>query len=150
MTSLKRHLTSVVTLLIAIGLAVASYWPSESGYKFPQIIAVVLVALSAIHLVVTIATRKAHKADAAEAVIPWAGIIPVLLILGGLLLIAERLGFFVTSFIAFALIAVLYTQGPWSWRRVIRGCAISAIFMGVLYAVFVLLLEVQVPKGALI
>ncbi|WNK21320.1 tripartite tricarboxylate transporter TctB family protein [Halomonas piscis] len=150
MTSVKRHLTSLVTLLIALGLVAASYWPSESGYEFPQIIAIVTAAISAIHLLVTIATRKAHRTESAEAVIPWAGIIPVLLILGGLLLVAERLGFFVTSFMAFSLIAVLYTPGPWSWRRVIRGCAISAIFMGALYAIFVLLLEVQVPKGALI
>lgn len=149
MSYLKHRLTALFTLLVAMGLAVVSFLPSEPGYEFPKIVAMVLVSIAALQVILALIPRKPITA-ANEESIPWGSVFPVLLILGGFLLIAEWLGFFISSFITFSLIVMIYTPERWSWRRVIQGCAIAAIFMGVLYAVFVTLLGVQIPEGILI
>lgn len=146
----RRHLLTVIaTLLLAIGLAVVSFMPDVSGYKFPQMIALAIVAIAAIMvLLALIAKKPLTKAD--EEPVPWGSIWPLLLVLVGFLVIMERLGFFVTSFIAFFLIVMIYSPQRLGWRGAIKGGVIAAIFMAVLYLVFVSLLSVQTPQGLLI
>lgn len=149
MSYLKHRLTALFTLFIAAGLAVVSYWSSAPGYEFPKIVALVLIAISLLQVLLAMVPKKPITV-ANEESIPWGSILPVLLILVIFLLVAEWLGFFISSFIAFSLIVLVYIPERWSWRRVIRSCAIAATFMGVLYAVFVTLLGVQIPQGILI
>ena len=85
-----------------------------------------------------------------EEPIPWGGIWPLLLILVGFLLLMQWLGFFTTSFIAFFLITLIYSPQRLSVRGAMRSAAIAALFLGVLYLIFVTLLRVQVPQGILI
>ncbi|WP_048307558.1 tripartite tricarboxylate transporter TctB family protein [Halomonas sp. PR-M31] len=146
----RRHLLTVIaTLLFAIGLAVVSFLPDVSGYKFPQMIALSIVAIAAIMVLLALIPKKPlTKVD--EESIPWGSIWPLLLILVGFLVIMERLGFFVTSFIAFFLIVMIYSPQRLGWRGAIKSGVIAAIFMAVLYLVFVSLLSVQTPQGLLI
>lgn len=149
MSHRKHRLTAVATLLVALGLAAISFLPNVPGYEFPQMTALAAVAIATILALLALAPKK-PVTTADEEPVPWGSIWPVLLVLGGFLLIMEWLGFFATSFIAFFLIIMIYSPERMCWRRVIKGGAISAIFMGVLYLIFVSLLRVQTPQGVLI
>jgi hypothetical protein len=150
MNSQRKHrLTAVGTLAGMAGLATASFMPNIPGYEFPQITAMVAVVIAAA-LVLLALVPKVPATTADEEPIPWGGIWPLVLILVGFLLFMEWLGFFATSFIAFFLIAMIYSPQRISLRGAMRGAAIAALFLGVLYLVFVTLLRVQVPPGILI
>lgn len=145
----KHRLTAVVTLLVVLGMAAVSFMPNVSGYEFPQITAMVAVVIAAI-LVLLALTPKKPVTTPDEEPIPWGGIWPLLLILVGFLLLMQWLGFFTTSFIAFFLITLIYSPQKVSVRGVIRSAAIAALFLGVMYLIFVTLLRVQVPQGILV
>lgn len=150
MTSHRKHrLTAVGALVVAAGLATASLMPNVPGYEFPQITAMVAVAIAAILVLLALVPKQPVTA-ADEESIPWGGIWPLLLILVGFLLLMGWLGFFATSFIAFFLITLIYSPQRLSVRGAIRSAAIAALFLGVLYLIFVTLLRVQVPQGILI
>jgi hypothetical protein len=149
MSHRKHRLTAVGALLVAVGLATASFLPNVPGYEFPQITALVGVGIAAaLTLLAWVPAQPATTAD--EEPIPWGGIWPLLLILVGFLLVMQWLGFFTTSFIAFFLITLIYSPQRISRRGVMRSAAIAALFLGVLYLIFVILLRVQVPQGILI
>ncbi len=150
MTSYRKHrLTAVGALLVAAGLATASFMPNVPGYEFPQITAMVAVVIAAI-LVLLALVPKQPVIAADEESIPWGGIWPLLLILFGFLLVMGWLGFFATSFIAFFLITLIYSPQRISLRGALKGAVIAGLFLGVLYLIFVTLLRVQVPQGILI
>lgn len=150
MNSYRKHrLTSVGALLVALGLAAASFMPNVSGYEFPQVTAMVAVLIAAILVLLALVPKQPVTA-ADEESIPWGGIWPLLLILFGFLLVMGWLGFFATSFIAFFLITLIYSPHRVSVRGVLKGAVITGLFLGVLYLIFVTLLQVQVPQGILI
>lgn len=148
--SYRRHsLTAIVTLLAAVALMIISFSPEGSGYKFPQLVSVAMVVIAAILALLALVPKKPIT-KANEESVPWGTIWPVLLILAGFLLVMEWLGFFATSFIAFFLLVMTYSPERMCWRHAIKGGLISAVFMGVLYLIFVSLLSVQAPQGVLI
>ncbi|MCE8028661.1 tripartite tricarboxylate transporter TctB family protein [Halomonas daqingensis] len=149
MTSHRKHrLTAIGALLAAAGLAVVSFMPNVPGYEFPQMAAIGAVVCAAILVLLAIPRKPITTVD--EEPIPWGGIWPLLLILFGFLMVMEWLGFFATSFLAFFLITQIYTPQRFSWRGALRGAAIAALFLGVLYLIFVTVLRVQVPSGILL
>lgn len=146
----RRHrMTVIITLLVTAGLAFLSFVPGGTGYLFPQIIAgsMLLVALLMVALSF-IPSKPITTVD--EEPIPWGNIFPTLVILIGFLLMAEWFGFFATSFIAFYGIVLIYTPERLNRRQYIKSAVISFGFMAVLYLIFVLLLNVQIPKGIFI
>lgn len=150
MNSYRKHrLTAVGALLVASGLAMASFMPKVSGYEFPQMTALVAVFIAGILLLLALVPKHPVTATDEEA-IPWGGIWPMLLILVGFLLVMGWLGFFATSFIAFFLITLIYSPHRLSVRGALKGAVIAGLFLGVLYLIFVTLLRVQVPQGILI
>lgn len=150
MISYRKHrLTTVASLLVAIGLVVVSYMPNLPGYEFPQMIALVAMAIAAVMVLLAwIPKQPATVAD--EESILWGGIWPLIFILVSFLLVMEWLGFFATSYIAFFLIILIYSPQHISLRGAIKGAVITGLFLGVLYLIFVTLLRVQVPQGILI
>lgn len=149
MSHRKHRLTAVGALLVAAGLAVISFMPNMPGYEFPQMAAVAAVVFAFILTLLALVPRQPVTAIDEEP-IPWGGIWPLLLILFGFLLLMRWLGFFSTSFLAFFLITQIYSPQRITCRGAIRGAAIAALFLGVLYLIFVTLLRVQVPGGILI
>ncbi|WP_104205091.1 tripartite tricarboxylate transporter TctB family protein [Billgrantia saliphila] len=150
MTSHRKHrLTALGALLVAVGLATVSFMPSVPGYEFPQLAAIGAVLCAAILVLLALVPRQPIT-TVDEEPIPWGGIWPLLLILFGFLLVMGWLGFFTTSFLAFFLITQIYTPQRFSWHGAIRGAAIAALFLGVLYLIFVTVLRVQVPSGILV
>ncbi|MCE8023373.1 tripartite tricarboxylate transporter TctB family protein [Billgrantia aerodenitrificans] len=150
MTGHRQHrLTAVGALLVAAGLAVVSFMPNVPGYEFPQMAAIGAMICAAILVLLALVPRQPITTIDEEP-IPWGGIWPLLLILFGFLLVMGWLGFFATSFLAFFLITQIYSPQRFHWRGAIRGAGIAALFLGVLYLIFVTVLRVQVPSGILI
>lgn len=142
----RHHMTVIVTLLVTAGLAFFSFSPDGNGYLFPQIIAGSMVFIALLMLALAfIPSKPITTID--EEPIPWGKIFPTLLILVGFLVVAESLGFFATSFIAFYSIVLIYTPERLKRRQFIKSAAISLGFISVLYLIFVLLLNVQIPHG---
>lgn len=146
MNYIRHRMTVIITLLVTAALAFVSFSPSGNGYMFPQIIAgsMVFIALLMVALAF-IPSKPITTID--EEPIPWGNIFPTLLILIGFLIVVESLGFFATSFIAFYSIVLIYTPERLNRRQYIKSAVISFSFMAVLYLIFVLLLNVQIPGG---
>ena len=138
---------ALVYLMVSAGLFYASSGDEFGGYEFPRVVAIAMLALSVI--IALQAWRRAADGpsqDELEA-IPLGKLWPSLSVFIGYLLLAEHLGFFVTSFLAFLIIAVLYTPGRLSVVTLLRTTLIGIGFIAVLYLVFVMLLRVQFPHG---
>lgn len=150
MMSYRRHnMTVITTLLVTIGLAYISFSSDKTGYLFPQIIAVAMVLIALIMVALTFIPKKPITTMDEEP-IPWGVIFPTLLVLLGFLVVVEWLGFFATSFIAFYSIVLIYSPERLKRRHYLKSAAISLGFMAVLYLIFVVLLNVQIPHGIFI
>jgi len=149
MSYLKKNLTEIVTLMITVSLLVVSFTPTGSGYEFPKTVSIIMVSISVILVLMTMIQKKEVATDNGDP-IRWGSIWPTLFVLISLLLVVEWLGFFVTCFIAFYLIVMIYSPERLCLRSVVKSGVISVIFIGVLYLIFVSLLNVQIPSGILI
>ncbi len=146
---LMHRLTAAASLLIAIGLYVASiYSGSETGYEFPQAVAISMIALTAVLVAMSFKPSIA-AISADEQPVPWRHIWPALAVFLGYLFLAMNVGFFVTSFLAFLALALIYTPGRLDRRNVAIITGVAFAFMTVLYLIFVALLNVQTPRGLL-
>ncbi|MCP1676953.1 hypothetical protein J2T57_004127 [Natronocella acetinitrilica] len=146
---LKQRLVAIGALLVAIGLYTASVWSGKPGYQFPQIVALTMIVLTGVLTVLALKPGRPVVPDDVEPVafgVLW----PSLLLIAGYAFLAPRLGFISTSFLAFALVGLVYNPEPLTTRRVLVTCGISAAFMTALYLLFVVLLNVRVPTGILL
>jgi len=151
MTSAQRvqHLTPNV--LIA-GVAIFVTWLSftqepSSAYLFPRLVSSLMTVLALWSLSrAALGVSKAGEGirlDTALNIAPG-----LILILVYVFWAAKTLGFYTASSIAFLLLFTIYDPTPvtrirgWALRIVI-----TAAFMAVIYALFTLLLKVQVPRG---
>ncbi len=151
----SHRLQHLVPGSVILGLALIVAWlsftqePAEA-FLFPRIISVVFVAL-AIWNFIRAATglarvgRGVSKQDGIN-------ILPGLLIMIVLVFwAAKALGFYLASTIAFFMVYSIYDPAPvssgrdWSKRVVV-----TAIFIGIIYTLFALVLKVQTPRGILI
>jgi hypothetical protein len=143
--------TGIAALLYVLG----STGESTEGYEFPNLIAVAMFVLAVVLLIQELsAARTSGGLEGVEkeeeiGAIPWGRLWPGLLIILAYMLLAERLGFLTTSFLAFFSIAALYAPGDLSPHSFLKPGLIAVAFMVALYSVFVLLLQVQLPKGIL-
>lgn len=77
-------------------------------------------------------------------------LIPMFVIILGYLYFADIVGMYTTSFIAFFLIIVVYTPHRPRSRTLLKSLIISALFMGAIYLIFAVLLQLQTPSALLI
>ena len=145
-----HRLTALGALLVAAGLLYASMAPDQArGYEFPSIVAVVMMALGGLLFVLSF-RRHTAALSADEEPIAWGRIWPAVSVFVAFVLLAGRLGFFTTSFLAFMAIAIVYSPAGAGVRQIATTALVGAGFMAVLYVVFVILLNVQLPAGALL
>lgn len=145
----KQRLIPFICLLVAIGFYWASVHSGRPGYEFPQMIALGMIALSGTLTVLSLKPDNRAVPDAVEP-LGLAVIWPTLLVMLGYAFLAPRLGFFISSFLAFLVIALLYSPDRLSFRRVITAVTVSGVFIAVLYVLFVILLRVQMPRGLIV
>jgi len=137
-----------LTSIACIALGGFLFWAALGSdyalaYYFPQMLGLLMAALGVGMLVMEFGKNRKPKAGVD---IPWARLWPGILVLLVYMAIAQPVGFYVSSWLAFAAIGILYAPGRYlvtAWRCV----PISAAFLGVLYLVFWALLRVQMPRG---
>jgi hypothetical protein len=143
----KTRIASAVILITALLLFYVSNVAREA-YLFPRVIAAVMVVLAGAMLVYEWGTGADRVRKIVEPV-PWLTILPALAVFLAYLLLAERLGFYSTSSLAFFVLISIYSPATVSVSRTIRHLAITAAFIGALYVVFAVLLRVMTPRGLL-
>lgn len=113
---------------------------------FPRTIIVIMGILSGLLLLQHILFRKPQ---AKQPSFPWLRVGELFVIIVVYLAFLEDLGFYLSSFLFF--LAVTYIMG---WQRLdarqaLRWLLGSAVFTGILYVLFKVVLEVQTPRGLL-
>lgn len=143
---MAKRLTPVACVLVGLLLFwVASGPGNPQAYVFPRLLAVVMVILG-IAMMVSEWGRKTAQ-TVASVDIPWGLLWPVLMIFVIYMVAARPLGFYFASWLAFAAIGIVYSPSNSNVASAKRCIPISLAFLLVLYAVFVVVLQVQMPRG---
>ena len=141
--SLAGGLGATVLSLIILGAALFS--GSGEAFFFPRLLAVIMPGLSIV--VLWDGIRSLRSSDAREGA-RWRDIGAGSTVILGYLIVLEVLGFYASSFIAFALIAFCYL--PLRNRRSFLTLAsVSVVFTGIVYLSFQHMLQVMTPRGIL-
>jgi Tripartite tricarboxylate transporter TctB family len=143
---MAARLTSIGCILFG-GLLYWAALGSETprAYFFPQMLALAMGAMGAAMLVMDF--RSSGKRQAAGSPTQWYKIWPGMVVLVVFMAIAERVGFYVSSWLAFTSIGVLYAPARDRLATAKRCVPIAIVFLAVLYLVFWMLLRVQLPHG---
>ena len=140
-------------LVLAVAALVAwlsfTQEPAEA-FLFPRVVAVAFVGLAVWNFARAAMglARVGGGIDSATAlaVLPGLAVVAIYVFWG-----ARALGFYTASTLAFFALYSLYDPAPWSAGRAwARRILVTAAFMGVIYALFALVLQVQTPRGAFI
>jgi len=138
-----------LTAIVCIALGGFLYWAALGSdyplaYFFPQMLGLAMVMLGMAMFVMELG--KNRKRQTARIDIPWARLWPGILVLLVYMVVAQSVGFYVSSWFAFASIGILYARGR-GLATAKRCVPISVAFLAVLYVVFWTLLRVQMPRG---
>lgn len=145
------HVVPVAALLLSIALyAAAVSAENAEAYLFPRLLALCMCLISAM-MVAAVLVAKLEHTGPPKPFIPWRRLWPALLIMIAFLIVAQDLGFYTSSWVAFLILATIYAPGSTlaAGSTIRRRLVISLIFIGVLYSMFALLLRVQTPTGLL-
>ena len=143
---MAARLTSVACILFGGFL----YWAAlgsdtPRAYFFPQMLAVAMVVMGATMLIMDF--RSGGVRQAAGPPTQWYKIWPGMIVLVVYMAIAEHVGFYVSSWLAFTSIGILYAPTGDRLATATRCVPIAVVFLAVLYLVFWTLLSVQLPHG---
>lgn len=138
------------SLVLALAAVVAwlSYTQEPAGaFLFPRLIGTVMLALALWNFIR--AAMGVSKVGHGIAANTWLNIIPGIALMAVFIFFAAKyFGFYVASTGAFFLLYSGYDPTPHtalsSW---VKRVVITVLFMGVVYALFTLLLKVQTPRG---
>lgn len=137
--------TCVWMAAIAMLLFVLSTVPSnQEAFVFPKIVGLILIVIAAA-AILGAWDRSASTRKSISVNIPWRAIWPAMLVFVVYLNVAETLGFYTTSLLAFTVLSAIYAPAQRFDLRLAKSGAIAVGFIAVLYALFTLLLRVQVP-----
>ena len=149
MINLKNteHASAVSALIVAGIFAFLSYYGTDAEtYLFPRIIAVVLALLAVALFITNSTSRDDNRGASGYFADVWPGLAVGLVFL----LVMENLGFYVSSFIAFLAILLVYGERPLrDVRALITKSAVALGFMVILYLLFWIGLKVRTPTGIL-
>ncbi len=140
---------ALCTLLLSLALYVSGALPdNQEAYVFPNLVAIVMFLIAG--TMVISEWRNRHEQPSTSATpIAWISLLVAVAIIVVYLYLADILGFYVTSWLAFLCLASLFAPEVRSLSTLIKPVLISFAFIGVLYSVFALLLHVQTPRGLL-
>lgn len=151
MSTAKRlqHLAPnvIVTALAAIVTWISFTQEPAGAYLFPRLISVFMLVLALWSLArAVLGMSRVGAGLSAETALNLAPGVALILIY--VFWAAKTLGFYTASTAAFLLLFTIYDPTPiTSVRGWIKRIVISAAFMAVIYALFTLLLKVQMPRG---
>lgn len=147
----KENITAVISAIIAIFAMVTSFVGTDvEVYLFPRIAAVVMSILAVI-LLFKVFMNRDTEVEMSEPLINWKTLWPSLVIGLIYLICLEMVGFYVSSFVAFFMIVILYgKRNALDPKRGIYKLVVASLFMIVMFLLFWNLLHVRTPTGFLI
>lgn len=154
MKALNRDFwASIIGLAVAIIFSFASFYKTDAEvYLFPRIIAIAIFLLALIQCVLAYKRfSKLHEREQERVSIAWKELFPGLFIAVAYVLLLELVGFYVSAFLAFLSIVLIYGKRSISDKKaLIIKFSIGTILISVLYFLFWYLLNVRTPTGWLL
>ena len=138
--------SAVYALIVSAVFAFLSFYNTDAEtYLFPRIIAVVLAILSVILFISNSAgSDNTEKSGGGYFADIWPGLIVGFIFL----LVMEDLGFYISSFLAFLAVLILYGKRAISDPKALgTKVAVAAAFMLILFLLFWNGLHVRTPTG---
>ena len=152
--TIARRLIQNKPIFILIGLAVGISWASFQGagsaYIFPKLLAVLLLLTALPELLLTLfATDRAPRSIDKHKI---RQLFPGLIGLGIYIFVAEAAGFYAAAAALMAALIFYYAHrlAALTRRKIIAHMLFIAGFLGILYALFSVVLQVQTPTGWLL
>ena len=143
---MSKFMVPAGMLACAIILSIAGFSGSnQEAFLFPNVVAVIMVIIAAFAVLNSRNSLQKEKTNP----VPWMLIMPAMAIFIVYLALAETVGFYICSFIAFVALVSIYMPGSLNMKLFIRIAITGLIFMAGLYCLFSLLLRVQLPRGFL-
>ena len=141
---MSKFMVPVGMLAVAIILTIAGFSGSnQEAFLFPNVVAVIMIVIAGFAVLNSRNSQTKEK----PILIPWALVLPALVLFVIYLALAETVGFYICSFIAFVALVSFYMPDRFTLKRFVRIMITGLIFMGGLYCLFTLLLKVQLPTG---
>ncbi len=137
-----KRVSAIGAMLIALVILYMVTQGDGEAYAFPQLVAWLMTALSALLLVEAIRTwtRKKFALDLVE----WGQIAAGLIAIVAYLLVLELLGFYLASWLLFVAMAGLYSMSA-ERKDYIKVVVVALVFMTVMYGLFSVGLRVTTP-----
>ena len=147
----KENITAVIAGLIAIFTLFTSFVGTDAEvYLFPRIAAIIIAILAVILLFKVYMNRDSAEVMSSQ-LINWKSLWPSLIVGLIYLISLEVIGFYVSSFVAFFAIVIIYGKRHMlDPKRALFKLGVATIFMIVLFLLFWNLLHVRTPTGFLI
>ena len=141
---MNKIMVPVGMLICAIIICIAGFTsPNQEAFLFPNVVAVIMIVIAAF----AVFNSKNTQTKENKNTIPWVLILPAVVIFVVYLALAETVGFYICSFIAFLVLVCIYMPERITVKRFIRILITDVVFMAGLYCLFSLLLRVQLPRG---
>ncbi len=112
---------------------------------FPRTIIIIMGILSALLVVQGLLVPGEKKKETTPY--PWIRFLVLFAMIVAYLALSETLGFYLSAFLFFVTVAFGLGRASLSPRKAALRLAGSAVFTGVLYLLFQVVLEVQTPRG---
>ena len=143
---MSKFMVPAGMLACAIIICIAGFSGSnQEAFLFPNVVSVIMVIIAAFAVFNSRNTQQKEKSNP----VPWMLIMPAIVIFIAYLALAETVGFYICSFVAFVALVSIYMPESLNLKRFSRILITGLIFMAGLYCLFSLLLKVQVPRGFL-
>ena len=141
---MSKFMVPIGMLVCAVIISLWGFFsPNQEAFLFPNVVSVIMVIIAAFAVLNTRNSAEKTKSNP----VPWLLILPALVIFVVYLALAETLGFYICSFVAFVALVCIYMSDRLTPKRFFRIVITGLIFMAGLYCLFSLLLKVQLPRG---
>lgn len=143
----RRFLLALLVALIAAALFKVSFLRETlEGYTFPAVVAGTILALS----LVSLAREALDLCVDDYQPFPFFRQLPAIVMMGGAAMLIDVIGMYTSAFLVLALISYWYSPQPNGLRRLMNSVALGLGFGFVMYLLFSVMLNVQMPRGMLI
>ena len=146
----EENLVAGISATVISVIVLAAVFLSGSGeaFFFPRLLAVLMTLLSLMVLWGGLRRLTSIGRQADSQAIEWHNIAAGIAVMAGYVLVLEKIGFYVSSFLAFALIVFVYMPQR-DRRTAVTFVTVSVGFTGLVYLVFEHMLQVITPGGML-
>lgn len=112
---------------------------------FPEVVIIVMIILSALLLLQNLARKGAKQVGGKP--FPWFRFSSLFALIVLYFLVMQSIGFYLSTFLFFVTVSIAYGYAGLTKLKAFHRVLQSAVFTGVLYVLFKVLLEVQTPRG---